>query len=86
MNHLDVAPQYGGAQQVLGPLIPAVRDDLFVACKSLRHHPDGVRAQLEESLTLLQCDTFDLYQLHAVTDLAELDARDGAVAGDPGRT
>jgi predicted aldo/keto reductase-like oxidoreductase len=63
---------------LLGPLIPAVRDRLFVACKTLRHHPDGVRAQLEDSLRLLHCDSFDLYQLHAVTDLAELDARDGA--------
>ena len=79
VNHLDVAPQYGRAQEVLGPLIPAVRDDLFVACKTLRHDPDGVRAQLEESLTLLHCDSFDLYQLHAVTDLAELDARERAV-------
>jgi aryl-alcohol dehydrogenase-like predicted oxidoreductase len=79
VNHLDVAPQYGRAQEVLGPLIPDVRDDLFVACKTLRHDPDGVRAQLEESLTLLRCETFDLYQLHAVTDLAELDARDRAV-------
>jgi len=79
VNHLDVAPQYGRAQEVLGPLIPAVRDDLFVACKTLRHDPDGVRAQLDESLTLLRCEAFDLYQLHAVTDLAELDARDRAV-------
>jgi predicted aldo/keto reductase-like oxidoreductase len=29
-------------------------------------------------LTLLGCDQFDLYQLHAVTDLDELDARAGA--------
>ena len=79
VNHLDVAPQYGRAQELLGPLIPAVRDQLFVACKTLRHHPDGVRAQLEDSLELLHCDSFDLYQLHAVTDLVELDARDGAV-------
>ena len=78
VNHLDVAPQYGAAQQVLGPLIPEVRDDLFVACKTLRHDPDGVRAQLEESLTLLRCDAFDLYQLHGVTDVAELDTRDRA--------
>ncbi len=79
VNHLDVAPQYGRAQELLGPLIPAVRSDLFVACKTLRHDPDGVRAQLEESLELLGCDHFDLYQLHAVTDLAELDARAQAV-------
>ena len=38
-----------------------------------------MRAQLEDSLTLLRCDSFDLYQLHAVTDLAELDARSRAV-------
>ena len=79
VNHLDVAPQYGEAQRVLGPLVGPARDDLFVACKTLRHDPDGVRAQLEESLTLLQCESFDLYQLHAVTDLAELDSRDRAV-------
>ncbi len=79
VNHLDVAPQYGRAQAVLGPLLAPVRQRLFVACKTLRHRPDGVRAQLEESLTLLRCETFDLYQLHAVTDLAELDARAGAV-------
>jgi aryl-alcohol dehydrogenase-like predicted oxidoreductase len=79
INHLDVAPQYGRAQELLGPFIPDVRDDLFVACKTLRHSADGVRAQLEESLRLLHCDYFDLYQLHAVTDLGELDARAGAV-------
>src|ERR1700736_1216192 len=53
VNHLDVAPQYGRAQELLGPLIPPVRDGLFVACTTLRHSRDGVRAQLEESLRLL---------------------------------
>jgi aryl-alcohol dehydrogenase-like predicted oxidoreductase len=75
VNHLDVAPQYGRAEEVLGPRVADVRDRLFVACKTLRKDPDGVRAQLEESLSKLHCDSFDLYQLHAVTDLAELDAR-----------
>ena len=77
VNHLDVAPRYGRAQELLGPLVGPVRDRLFVACKTMRHDPDGVRAQLEESLTLLRCDHFDLYQMHAVTDLDELDARAG---------
>jgi aryl-alcohol dehydrogenase-like predicted oxidoreductase len=79
VNHIDVAPRYGRAQELLGPLIPAVRDRVFVACKTQRRDPGGVRAHLEESLGLLQCDVFDLYQMHAVTDLAELDARAGAV-------
>jgi len=80
VNHLDVAPRYGRAQELLGPLIPAVRDRLFVACKTMRHDPGGVRAQLEESLTLLQCESFDLYQMHAVTDLDELGRRGAAAA------
>jgi aryl-alcohol dehydrogenase-like predicted oxidoreductase len=80
VNHLDVAPQYGRAQELLGPLIPPVRSELFVACKTLRHNADGVRAQLEESLTLLGCQYFDLYQLHAVTSIEELNTRSGAVA------
>jgi aryl-alcohol dehydrogenase-like predicted oxidoreductase len=79
VNHLDVAPQYGRAQELLGPLIPGVRDRLFVGCKTLRHNRDGVRAQLEESLELLRCDSFDLYQAHAVTSLEELDARRDAL-------
>jgi aryl-alcohol dehydrogenase-like predicted oxidoreductase len=80
VNHLDIAPQYGEAQRALGPLIPAVRDRLFIGCKTLRHNGDGVRAQLEESLTLLGCDSFDLYQLHGVCDVEELDARADAAA------
>ncbi len=79
VNHLDVAPQYGRAEELLGPHIPALRDRLFVGCKTLRHSRDGVRAQLEDSLRILRCDRFDLYQLHAVTDVAELDARSGAL-------
>jgi aryl-alcohol dehydrogenase-like predicted oxidoreductase len=79
VNHLDVAPQYGRAEALLGPLVPAVRENLFVACKTLRRDADGVRAQLEESLDLLGCEYFDLYQLHAVIDVDELDARRAAV-------
>ncbi|HEX9260478.1 MAG TPA: aldo/keto reductase [Acidimicrobiales bacterium] len=75
VNHLDIAPSYGAAERLVGPLVPAVRDRLFVACKTTRRNPDGVRAQLENSLRILGCDRFDLYQAHAVTDLDELDTR-----------
>lgn len=78
VNHLDIAPQYGDAEVVVGPLLPPVRDRLFVAGKTLRKAPDGVRAQLEQTLARLQTDHLDLYQLHGVTDLDELDRRSGA--------
>lgn len=78
VNHLDIAPAYGAAEQVVGPLVPVVRDRLFVACKTGRKNPDGVRAQLETSLERLGCDAFDLYQIHGVTDLDDLETRRGA--------
>ena len=80
VNHIDIAPGYGAAQRLLGPHVAAHRDEFFVACKTSRKNADGVRAQLEESLELLGCEQFDLYQLHGVTDLDELERRTDAAA------
>ena len=80
VNHLDIAPRYGAAEDLVGPLVPAVRDRLFVGCKTTRRNADGVRAQLEESLGKLGCESFDLYQMHAVTDLGVLEDRADAAA------
>jgi len=79
VNHLDVAPQYGRAQELLGPVLAPVRQRVFVACKTLRGDAAGARAELEASLALLRCESFDLYQLHAVTDVDELERRTGAL-------
>ena len=78
MNHLDIAPGLRGGRGLVGPHVPAVRDQLFVAAKSDRSNPDGVRAHLERTLERLGCDRLDLYQLHGVTDLDVLDERAGA--------
>jgi len=82
VNHLDIAPSYGRAEELLGSLVGEARrrGDLFVGCKTQRKDRAGVRAQLEESLTKLDCERFDLYQMHAVTSIEELDARSGAAA------
>lgn len=77
VNHVDVAPSYGAAERLLGPLLPPT--GVFVACKTLRKNPDGVRAQLEASLSILGRERFDLYQAHAVTSVAELDERAAAL-------
>ena len=75
VNHLDIAPTYGGAEALAGPCVPAVRDRLFVGCKTARRNAAGVRAQLEKSLGLLGCDYFDLYQAHGVISMADLATR-----------
>lgn len=79
VNHLDIAPQYGVAESVVGPLVPAVRDRLFVAGKTMRKNPDGVLAQFDETRRRLGCEVLDLYQAHAVTSLVELEARAAAL-------
>ena len=64
---------------MLGPHIPAVRDRLFVACKTLRGTAPTECGRSSRTRWIAGCDHFDLYQLHAVTDIQELDARAGAL-------
>jgi aryl-alcohol dehydrogenase-like predicted oxidoreductase len=79
VNHLDIAPQYGAAESVVGPHLAAHRDELFIAGKTLRANPDGVTDQFDTTRLLLNADVLDLYQAHAVTSLEELDRRSAAL-------
>jgi aryl-alcohol dehydrogenase-like predicted oxidoreductase len=79
VNHLDIAPQYGAAEDVVGPHLAAHRQELFIAGKTLRANPEGVQDQFDTTRRLLNADTMDLYQAHAVTTLDELDRRSGAL-------
>ena len=79
VNHLDIAPQYGAAESVVGPHLGAHREELFIAGKTLRANPDGVTEQFDTTRRLLQAEVLDLYQAHAVTTLEELDRRSGAL-------
>lgn len=73
VNHIDVAPSYGRAEELLGPWMPRIRDDFFLGCKTMERTREGAAAELRRSLELLRVDRFDLYQLHAVTNMEELD-------------
>jgi aryl-alcohol dehydrogenase-like predicted oxidoreductase len=79
VNHLDIAPQYGAAESVVGPHLAAHRDEIFIAGKTLRANPDGVTDQFDNTRRLLNAEVLDLYQAHAVTSLAELDRRSAAL-------
>lgn len=73
VNHIDVAPSYGRAEERLGPWLARERDRFFVGCKTMERSKEGALAELQRSLERLQTDHFDLYQIHAITSLAELD-------------
>lgn len=73
VNHIDVAPSYGHAESVVGPWLDGKRDQFFLGCKTNVRDADGAWAELNESLQNLRTDKFDLYQLHAVTSMDELE-------------
>jgi len=73
INHLDTAASYGSAEQRMGPTVERVRDRVFLATKSTERRAEDAWRELNRSLELLRTDHIDLWQVHAVCDLPELD-------------
>jgi aryl-alcohol dehydrogenase-like predicted oxidoreductase len=73
-NHIDIAPSYGRAEERVGPWMPRERDRFFLGCKTMERTKEGAWDEMQRSLKLLQTETFDLYQCHAITTMDELDA------------
>jgi len=73
VNHIDVAPSYGMAEKLLGPWMPRIRDQFFLGCKTMERTKEGAAAEMRRSLDLLGVESFDLYQIHAVTNMDDLD-------------
>jgi len=72
INHIDVAPSYGFAELRTGPWLESRRDRFFVGCKTLERGAEGAWVELHRSLHLLHTDHFDLYQMHAIGTMDEL--------------
>jgi predicted aldo/keto reductase-like oxidoreductase len=82
--YYDVAPSYGDgeAEEKLGPALEPYRKRCFLACKTGRRDKAGAEEELNRSLQRLRTDHFDLYQLHGLTRMEELDqalSNDGAI-------
>lgn len=77
INHFDVAASYGEAELRLGPWMPRIRDQIFLATKTGDRDAEGAWASINRSLERLQTDHVDLLQLHAIGDLGELDLATG---------
>jgi len=74
VNHVDVAPSYGEAELRLQPWMPRIRSRVFLGCKTRERTREAATAELHRSLERLGTDRLDLYQLHSVGKLADLDA------------
>ena len=72
INYFDVAPEYGNAQEMLGPALEPYRKGVFLACKTLERTKQGAKKELYDSLKKLRTEYFDLYQFHYVTTIDEV--------------
>ena len=73
VNYFDVAPSYGNSEERLGPALEPYRREVFLACKTTHRKRAAAAAELDRSLSRLRTDYVDLYQLHAVTKLEEVE-------------
>ncbi|WP_127585180.1 aldo/keto reductase [Paenibacillus koleovorans] len=74
VNHFDTAASYGEAELRMGPWMPRIREEIFLATKTGERGREAATRELHQSLERLQTGFIDLIQLHAVGDMANLDA------------
>lgn len=73
VNMIDVAPTYGDAELRLAPWAQKMRSSFFIAEKTRERSREGAEKELNESLARLGVDKFDLYQMHAIGNMDELE-------------
>src|ERR1039457_3579792 len=86
VNYIDTSSIYGGPErwsgQYVGNVMAHRRNEAFLATKTKERTRDGSMRMIEKSLQLLQTDHVDLWQLHDIgtmTDINEIFAKGGAM-------
>ena len=77
VNYLDTAASYGGgiSQKYFGEVMATRRDEVFLATKTHRPTRDESFQLLEQSLESLRTDHLDLWQMHNVRSMEDLERR-----------
>ena len=86
VNYIDTSSIYGGperwSEQYVGKVMAHRRNEAFLATKTKERTREGSMRMIEKSLQLLQTDHVDLWQLHDVGtmyDVNEIFAKGGAM-------
>jgi aryl-alcohol dehydrogenase-like predicted oxidoreductase len=86
VNYIDTSSIYGGperwSEQYVGKVMAKRRNEAFLATKTKERTRDGSMRMIEKSLELLQTDHVDLWQLHDVGtmfDVNEIFSKGGAM-------
>ena len=86
VNYIDTSSIYGGperwSEQYVGKVMKHRRSETFLATKTRERTREGSKRMIEKSLELLQTDHIDLWQLHDIgtmSDINEIFAKGGAM-------
>jgi predicted aldo/keto reductase-like oxidoreductase len=84
VNYFDTARVYweGKSEQVYGDVLAPFRKHIFLTTKSPQRSRQGAEADLEKSMRALKTDYLDLWQIHMVSTMNEVEqifAPDGAI-------
>jgi predicted aldo/keto reductase-like oxidoreductase len=75
INYFDCARIYWGgkSEEVYGAVLPQFRKNIFLTTKSPERSRKGAEADLEKSLRALKTDHLDLWQIHQVSEMKEVE-------------
>ncbi|MEM9009435.1 MAG: aldo/keto reductase [Cyanobacteria bacterium P01_F01_bin.86] len=73
IRYFDTAANYGPSESYMGKVLPAYREEIFLASKTSGRDRDSAWRDLERSLKRLNTDYLDLWQFHSVSSEADLD-------------
>ena len=86
VNYIDTSSIYGGpdrwSEQYVGKVMATRRNEAFLATKTKERTREGSLRMIEKSLELLHTDHVDLWQLHDIgtmTDVNQIFAKGGAM-------
>ncbi|HUB18296.1 MAG TPA: aldo/keto reductase [Acidobacteriaceae bacterium] len=78
VNYLDTSSIYGGpmrwSERYVGEVMKTRRNEAFLATKTKERTREGSMRMIDESLQLLQTDHVDLWQLHDIGTMKDINA------------
>jgi len=77
INYFDIAPSYGDAQLLMGNSLKPYRKQVYLACKVGPRTRKEAEPLMRQSLELLHTDYFDVYQMHGLCSVEEVDTAFG---------
>jgi predicted aldo/keto reductase-like oxidoreductase len=72
INFIDTHRSYGDSERKIGKAIRGRRNEVYISTKSHARDPEGLRSDLETSISNLKVSTIDLYFLHGVNTIEDL--------------